>query len=202
MSESITETRTYRTTNNADTFTHTLTGSGNSIERATPSVPVAKSGTVATQTNTTHGVVTMAGGHGFATNNVVDLFWTDGGRHGMTATVSANTVTLDGGSGDSFPAVNTAVGAMIPTEVAMAITANTAVGIGVSSPVPGWIAFCDGSGEIAAATYRVTTGGQGDGWVTGNGISQPLNTTTTKVKFSHGNTTSAQTMKAAVVFNP
>lgn len=202
MPETLSITRTALTTGSADTFVQLLSVTGNSIERASPSVPAAKTGSLTTRTDNDTGVLTMDSGHGFVTNNVIDVFWSGGYRRAMTATVATNAVTVDGGSGDNLPAVNTAVTAMVPTEVTLALSGNAVVGLAVSSPRPGCVVFCDGGGDITAATYRIATAGTSQVWASGDGVTNPLvNTTTTKVKFSHDDSSSAQTMKAAVVFN-
>ena len=181
-----------------DSFVTTLSASGTTIERATPSVPAAKSGQVTTQTNTTNGVATMDAGHGFVTNDLIDLFWSGGQRRAMTATVAVDAVTLDGGSGDDFPVVNTNVTAMVPTEEDFVVVGNNALFLGVSSPAPGFIVFVDdAAADIAAATYTLDASG-GQCWISGNGTNPLASKTTSKVKFSHGQTT-AKTMKAAVV---
>lgn len=64
-------------------------------------------GELTTRTSDTNGVVTLATGHGIASTNVVDVYWTGGKRYGMTATVEGNAVTVDGGAGDNLPDLNT-----------------------------------------------------------------------------------------------
>lgn len=65
------------------------------------------SGELTTRTDDDTGVVTLATGHGILTGNVCDVYWSGGVRYGMTATVSSNAVTLDGGAGDNLPTLNT-----------------------------------------------------------------------------------------------
>jgi hypothetical protein len=140
----------------------------------------------------------MGAGHGFVTNDLIDLFWSGGQRRAMTATVATNDVTLDGGSGDVLPVVNTNVTAMVPTQVDFTVTGGNSVFLGVSAPCPAFIVFVDNApADIAAATYTLTAAG-GQCWITGNGANPLAGDTVTKVKFSHGQT-SAQSMKAAVV---
>jgi hypothetical protein len=201
--ETLTVTTTALTTGSGDTFTATLTASGSAIERASPSVPAAKTGSLTTRTDADTGVCTMDPGHGFATSDKLDVFWSGGRRRNMTATVATNAVTVDGGSGDNLPVVNTAVTVAKPTEVAFVVAGNAVTGIAVSSPRAGFVVFCDNANtpaDIAAATFTIATAGTAQVWATGNGVTNPLaNTTTSKVKFSHGDS-SAQTMKAAVVY--
>ena len=53
---------------------------------------------------------TLPSGHGY-TNGNFDVFWTISGvnyrRYGVPGTISTNTLSLDGGGGDNFPATST-----------------------------------------------------------------------------------------------
>jgi hypothetical protein len=77
-----------------------------------PTLAAAKTGTLTTRTDNDTGVATMDSGHGFATNDVLDVYWDGGARYGMTATVSTNAVTIDGGAGDNLPTTSTALTVM------------------------------------------------------------------------------------------
>ncbi len=190
----------------SNVFTQTIDVEGDSLELASPSIPVAKVGQLTTRTDADTGVLTMVTGHGFSTSDKIDVFWSGGRRRNMTATVATNAVTVDGGSGDDLPTNLTSITAMKPVVVSVAFDGATAVGVMVSSPVPGFIAFFDNAGTplvIANATYELeATAGEGKTWVSGNGVSNPFGSSVvSQVKFSHENSAAAQTMKAAVVFN-
>lgn len=184
---------------NNDLATEILSAAGAAIERTSPSVAVAKVGTLTTRTDNDTGTFTMVTGHGFVTSNKIDVFWSTGRRRNMTATVTGDSVVLDGGSGDVLPAAATAITAMKPVEVVFVVTGNSVQLLGVSSPVPGFIVFVDNAAaDIADATYTITASG-------GGGKSYPPGTNplsgdvTSLVKFSHGNSGAAQTMKAWVL---
>lgn len=68
-----------------------------------PTVSTAKalSSWVNTDDDTAAG--TLAGGHGWASGKG-DVYWTGGRRYDVDITISTNDVTLDGGTGDAFPA--------------------------------------------------------------------------------------------------
>jgi len=86
-------------------------------------IDAATSGTVTTWTDANTGVIT-ASGHGITTGDKVAVFWTSGStaekRVEMTATVSGAAVTVDGGSGNDLPDVDTVVtiARMVQIEVA------------------------------------------------------------------------------------
>lgn len=189
------ESFTFKTigTQGSDSFTTTTEVTGEAIERATPTVPGAKTGTLTTRTDNDTGVATMAGGHGFATSDKIDLFWAGGSRRNMTATVSVNAVTLDGGSGDNLPVVSTAVTAMKPHEVAFSVEGDDLVALAASSPQRGWIVLIDDA-DAEALVYEFESN-SGQPWAEGNGITNPVaGDTIVSAKFSHAST-SDQVMK-------
>lgn len=168
-----------------------------------PSIPAAKIGQLTTRTDTNTGVLTMSGGHGITTGQKLDLFWDGGSRHGMTVgTVSTNSVPIDLGSGDDLPTNLTNITAMVPVSYELLLTGNNAIAIGAYSPKAGYVAFVDdGPADIAAAVYQLDAD-QGKSWFSGNGVTNPLaSAAVTAVHFSHGDSTSAQTMKALVLRN-
>jgi hypothetical protein len=197
---------TFRTT-----FTATVNGTAypsitddtaDGIERVSPSVPAAKTGTLTTRTDANTGTLTMSSGHGFTDGVKVDVFWATGSRRNMTVgTVATNSVPVDGGSGDDLPAAATAITAMVPVAVDFTVTGNNVVLLSASAPVTGYVVFVEsGPADIAAATYKV---GANDGanWTDAIGTTNPLaSKTTTQVKFSHGET-SAKTMTAVALYN-
>lgn len=201
MPETVTKRHTI--TIDEESYQETISAEGDSIERASPSIPVAKIGTLTTRTDNNTGTFTMASGHGFSTGNKIDVFWSGGSRRAMDATVTGDSVVLDGGSGDNLPIATTAITAMRPVEVVFDIAdGDTVVSVAVYSPKAGYVVFVDdGPADISAATYQLDAA-EGKGWVSGDGGTNPLaGAVVTKVKFSHGNSSAAQVMKAAVVLN-
>jgi hypothetical protein len=95
-------------------------------------LPPGKPGKLTARTDNDTGVVTLAAGHGIQTGNVVDVFWAGGVRHGMSATVDGNAVTLDVGTGDDLPAQDAdlvvtpqvAINATIDGDAAAAVVAS------------------------------------------------------------------------------
>jgi len=201
MPETMTLSSTIVTGNN-DTFTDLISVTGASIERTTPSIPAAKTGTLTTRTDANTGSLTMSASHGITDGQLLDVFWSSGSRRGMTVgTVSTNVVPIDGGSGDDLPIATTAITAMVPVAVEFVVDGDTVLGFGVTSAAIGYIVFIDDAAAvIAAATYKITTAGYGKVWATGSPGTNPLaGDVTSLVKFSHGQTT-AQVMKACAVF--
>jgi len=190
--------------NGTDRYPSLLELTGNSLERSTPEIGPAKVGQLTTRTDANTGVLTMASGHGFISTDEIDVFWSGGSRRSMTATVSVNAVTVDGGSGDDLPTNLTAITAMKPTDVPMVIDGDEIVFLGINCPKAGYAVFLDDQGmpaEIAAATFEL---GANDGyvWGEGNGVTNPLaGEITSAVRVSHGDSTAAREVKVTAVFN-
>lgn len=171
------------------------------LEGIAQTVAVAKVGELTTRTDNDTGVVTFVTGHGFTTGNLIDLFWTVGGvpgsRRAMTATVAGDAVTLDGGSGDNLPALNSDVTGMVPSEYAFTLDGDDLVMLCVRSNAQGWIVFVDDApADIALATYRFDAAG-GFTWASDLGTANPMaGDVVTAVKLSHANSTTAQAMRA------
>lgn len=180
-----------------ETFTQSVTKTTAGREGVSASIPAAKVGQLTTRTDNDTGTVTMATGHGFATSDKIDLFWSGGSRRAMTATVTGDSVVLDGGSGDNLPANLTNITAMKPVEYDFSIDGDALELLAIKSPAQGWIVFVDDApADVAAATYRFDASG-GQSWVEETGTTNPLaGTITTKVKFSHASSAGAQTMRA------
>lgn len=66
-------------------------------------LPVGNAVTGWTKTDANTASCTLAGGHG-QSSGTYDVYWSTGRRYGLTGTVTSNTLDLDGGAGDDFPA--------------------------------------------------------------------------------------------------
>lgn len=72
----------------------------------TTRLPLASVSADWAKTDANTGTATMAAGHTIATGKAV-AWWEGGCRFDLDATVAGNSVALDGGSGDNFPASDT-----------------------------------------------------------------------------------------------
>jgi len=90
--------------------TESITVDGSNGRQITlPAVSANNTGTLTTRTDDNTGVATVQSSHSIQTADVVDVYWSGGVRYGMDATVSGNTITVDGGAGDNLPTQDTAV---------------------------------------------------------------------------------------------
>jgi len=167
-----------------------------------PTVAAAKTGTLTTRTDNDTSTLTMTTGHGFVTNDKVDVFWTGGSRRGMTATVTGDSVVVDGGSGDNLPVATTTITAMKPTNVPFSVVGDNVDSLAVSTgstSVQGWVVFKT-SAPAVIASYQIASGAKSKVWVSGLGITNPLaGQTVASIDFSHGST-AAQDLTAAVTY--
>lgn len=96
---------------------------GNHPNEYSVDLAAAPAGTLTTRTDNSTGTLTMSsGGHGIATGNIIDLYWSGGRRYKVTVgTVSGTSVPISVGSGDNLPIATTAVVACVRTNVNTAI---------------------------------------------------------------------------------
>lgn len=190
--------------NGNDRYPSILELTGNSIERTTPEIGPAKVGQLTTRTDNDTGVLTMVSGHGFITNDKIDVFWSGGSRRNMTATVATNAVTVDGGTGDNLPTNLTAITAMKPVDVPMVIDGDELLFLGINCPKAGYAVFLDDAVTPAIISAAAFPLGANDGYVWGNGsgVTNPLaGEITSAVRVSHGDSTASREVKVTALFN-
>lgn len=161
------------------------------LQAREPTVAAAKAGTCTTQTDENSGVLTMDAGHGFATSDKIDFYWTDPttgrafSRRDMTATVSGNLVTLDGGSGDDFPVTTTVIAAMKPHIEQFDFEGDDCNAFACYSPKRGNIrAFNESDVEVCSFDLQLKGNYV---WFDGAPYANPLaGETISYIKFSHG----------------
>lgn len=187
MPETATHTRNVVVGSTTYSFSETL--SDDALIRLTPSVPAAKAGTLTTRTDANTGTFTMSSGHGFSTSDLIDVYWSGGKRHGMTATVTGDSVVLDGGTGDDLPVATTAITASEPTEVAFAVDGDTLTLLLGSADVEGYIGLFDDTGTPALVDTMNVGPNRSDIWTASQGETNPVaGHILTLAKFSHGET--------------
>lgn len=167
---------------------------------------VAKVGQLTTRTDNNTGVLTMVGGHGIITADVVDVYWTEAGvpgcRRGMDATVAVNAVTVDLGSGDNLPTNLTAITAMVPIRMDLRFDGNECQGFSAyASAAQAQFVFVD-SGDVEKHVVIQDSLALPAGWVANdpNGSVNPFAGDTIDAVFmSHGDSVSVKDMRTAVV---
>lgn len=138
----------------------------------------------------------LAAGHGL-TNTNFDVYWTAGCRYGVAGGITGNSIALEGGAGDDFPATNTAITLAAQQEITVPITGNSASAIVAHPTVRAHVDF-QGSDNTSHWEEDITAG-EAMSWFSGVGIANPLLAdTVTKVMASTSSTT-AGTIKIIVL---
>lgn len=162
-------------------------------------LPAAKVGSLTTRTDDDTGVVTLAASHGIVSTDVVDVYWADGVRYGMTATVSTNEVSVEGGAGDVLPADETAVTLAKQVAIDTDFLGNLVEAIVVSSTLRANLEFRE---SAATAVGVKLPAGEGWRWFSDQGITNPLSgKAIASIQASCGNATTAATLKLGVLYN-
>ena len=163
-------------------------------------LPAAKAGSLTTRTDNDTGVVTLSTGHGITTGMVVDVYWADGCRYGMTATVSVNAVTVDGGEGDNLPAQATAV--TLAEQVDVDLPDFDGDLLEMLAIYTARRAHVDFREAAATALARTQPAGEVYSWAADSGVTNPLaNTVVETVKVSNGDSAGTCVVKIGLLLN-
>lgn len=164
---------------------------------------VAETGSLTTRTNNSVGEVTLnTNAVNIVTSDVVDLYWADGQRRGITVgTVSGTTVPLThSGSGDNLPTANTTVYVSPTRVVNTSIVGNNVTGIVIDSAgaEDGMYSFLASGTEVLGG--RLNTGADYI-WFSGSGITNPLaSNTITSIRVSQGGVTANNVVRGSVQY--
>lgn len=174
-------------------------------------IPAAKTGQLTTRTDANTGTLTMDGGHGIITNDKISVFWSGGSRWGMTATVTVNSVAIDGGGGDDLPTNLTAITASVPTSETGSVVGDNAVCDVVYAALSGtdgnaYVEFQQANGTTII-TYTLSPSLPSNSWDGIDDATDPATganpfagVTVGIVLFSHGET-SVRTMGSQLFYN-
>lgn len=163
------------------------------------SIPAAKTGSLSLRSSNTAGNLTMAAGHGIATGNRLDVYWSGGCRRGVVVgSVATNLVPISGGDGDNLPAQDTAITAMVPVSEVLSISGDDIKGIAVETEAKGQFVFAQSDNtELWNRIFKADAGG--DGWYDGSPDVNPLaGETLEKIFMSHGDSTKAQKIRYVI----
>lgn len=150
-----------------------LTDSGIMLS-ADATLLAADAGALTVRTDDDEGTITLSTGHGIATSDKVDLYWTGGARYNVAVgTVSGNSVPFSGGTGDVLPAQDTAVGVAKRTAITFTDSGDNISAFMAQCDQPCRFAFMDASGEVSGASFSVGAN-QGVPWYDGIGYANPV----------------------------
>lgn len=143
-------------------------------------LPAAQLGELTTRTDNDTGIFTLndSAVPTVTTSDTVTVSWNTGARHGMTVTaIGANTISVDGGSGDNLPTVNTE-NVIIAEESTLDVnlTGNDIVVFAVSSPTLTYMDFQEASGTTPSITAFDQPAGEGFMWWEDSQFDNPFET--------------------------
>ena len=147
------------------------TGEGQLGQEVT--LPAGKAGTLTTRTDDNTGVATLATGHGIVTSDKVDVFWADGVRYGMTANVTGDAVTVDGGDGDVLPTATTPLVVTKEVEINADFDGDDALIVAAMSTKRAHLQFVAADNSILFA-IELANANEPWTWISDQGIANPL----------------------------
>lgn len=184
-------------------FGGTTTRAGESetnFESATP-LPAGVEGELTTRTDDDNGVITLPAGHGL-TDGDYNLFWPDGIRRTVAATIVTNAMTLVGGVGedDPLPALNTDIVVSkiviedfdsLHTSIVMAMASQTRRAS---------VEFQQANGTpILSLDLGRGNDGESWAWASDTAVATPFGAAIGQIAVSNGSTAGTNTIKAAVL---
>jgi hypothetical protein len=115
----------------------------------------------------------------------------------MTATVTGDSIALDGGTGDNLPAQDSAVTMMKAVTEAISLVGDNLQGVGFYAAKKGRIMLMEGATIHYA---QVVEAGQTVVWVSGSGETNPVaGDDVDTIAFSHGYSGGAAAMSVGVL---
>lgn len=187
-------------------ISQTITRTADGVGTREIALPASPAGVLTTRTDAETGSLTMSSsGHGIASSDVIDLYWSGGSRYGITVgTVSDTVVPIgadDSGTGDDLPTAATAIVAAVQVPFNAAIDGDELALLGmqvfytaVTETAESHVSLLDsGDSEIAGftmqpnapRTWDITGGDTND--FTGNPITDGV--------ASNGSSTNAATLR-------
>ena len=163
-------------------------------------LPAGTSGTLTGRTDDDTGVATLEAGHGLQTGDVIDIYWSDGMRYGMDATVAVDAITIDGGAGDALPATTTVVVVTKQVQIDSDFDGDNVKMIVAKCDQRAHIDFQDsGSASLAAVELQADEQWY---WVDDQGIANPLTGNPVDDIFaSNADPDSAATLEVAAIYD-
>jgi len=164
-------------------------------------LPAGNAGSLTTRTDANTGVATLAEGHGIKSADTVDVYWADGIRHGMTATVDVNAVTIDGGAGDDLPDKDTALVVSKQVVISTTFDGDLALALIAHSTKRTLVEFLDAGGVVI---YREVAAGGAWIWIweSGDGFPNPLaDKTITSIVASNGDASAAAELSIIIPYD-
>lgn len=120
------------------------------IEPVVTALSAGKASADWAKTDADTGTATMSTGHGLTTGKV-DVYWDGGARYNVDATVTDDSIALDGGDGDDFPANDTPLVLSKPSVLPEDFDGDNLSVIAAEMSTRGMLVFLDAGGAVLLA---------------------------------------------------
>ena len=154
------------------TWNTTVDDNGESI--VSPALEAGQTATDWAKSSASAGTATMASDHTIESADVVDIYWADGIRYGMIATVSGTSVALADGAGDDLPDSDTAVTLCVRVAFTVAFDGDDLAALIGSSTYRSLVCLLDAGGTAANAKVFEILPTAGLSWSAASGLANPL----------------------------
>lgn len=163
-------------------------------------------GVLTTRTDNDTGVITLTAGHG-QTSGVFDVYWggaTPGCHRGMTAVITVNSMTIDGGTGDNLPLAATDV-IVDKQEIIDFDSDNASLAlVTVSQQRRASVQFQETAGTPIKSldlgkdpTAQLASPGEGWDWAINTDVPNPFGAVISKIAVSNGSIAGTNTITVA-----
>jgi len=136
-----------------------------------PDLTAGMTATGWTYASASTGTADMPATHTIQDDDLIDVYWADGIRHGMTAAVTDNSVALSSGSGDDLPPSDTTVLLCVQVALSVAFVGNSLAAVVAAATIRSLVCLVEGDGT-ANDFELVPTGGLS--WAETQALTNPL----------------------------
>lgn len=142
------------------------------IEPVQTTLPAGVAAATWTKTDGDTAAATLNEGHGLSSGTYA-VFWAEGIRYGVTATIADNDVTLEGGGGDDFPDSDTAAVISRELTIPSEFDGDDVTVIAAKSTKRTHLRFIDSDSALVGAQLELSANVPW-GWFTAFGAVNPL----------------------------
>jgi len=170
-----------------------LTATGGLPSQEVP-LPAGTAGTVTGASEVT------AAGHPLSTNDIVDVYWTDGVRFGCTATVDGDVITLADGAGDALPASTTPIVVTEQVVIQLEFDSDNLVCIAAVADQRAHVEFHDAV-TTSILGVEIPVAGEAWSWIEDSGYADPFGSDVVEEARASNGTVTAATLKMGGLYN-
>lgn len=174
------------------------------ISHQPSALAAGKESTDWSKTDANTGDATLASGHGISSGDMVDVYWPDGVRYGMNASVASLVVTVDGGAGDDLPVDDTVMVVSPIVQIDSDFDGDLVSILGVMSTKRGHVNFrsVETSGVGGALLAQELLANEAYTWASNIGVTNPLTgDPVARIDVSNGDPDDEATIKIVALYD-